>query len=208
MGLIIELDAKSHAANRRLQELLEELNDPDLQKQVSGAIGYAAQLQVQAHLRNVDSKRSGTQMPGARSGYYGRAATLTSTETDSKEARVRIAQPGIGLHYYGGTVRPKRAKALTIPAIPAAYGKRAGEFPDLDLVVFGRKGTGKKGKAALVRKRGEALQVVYWLVKKTTHTADKTILPTDEALLDQATSTVQRIIERLEKQKGVGQDGQ
>lgn len=68
------------------------------------------------------------------------------------------------VHEYGTTIKPKKAKWLTIPLIPAAKGKRASDFSDLvfyktdeDTAFLGR----PKGK-------GEKMENVFLLVKSIT----------------------------------------
>lgn len=65
---------------------------------------------------------------------------------------------------FGTTIRPKRAQWLTIPLIPAAKNKRAGDFPDLvfykaddDTAFLGRE-TGRNGE----------MENVFLLVKSIT----------------------------------------
>lgn len=60
------------------------------------------------------------------------------------------------VHEYGMTIKPKRAKFLTVPINKAAKGKRAADFPD-SFIVKGREGIsyiarkkGKKGKLDLL----------------------------------------------------------
>lgn len=64
-------------------------------------------------------------------------------------------------HEFGTTIRPKRAKWLTIPLIRAAKGKRAGDFGDLTFYQTGPE------TAFLGRKRGsgEEMENVFLLVK-------------------------------------------
>ena len=64
---------------------------------------------------------------------------------------------------YGATIRPKNAKWLTIPLIPAAKGKRAGEFTDL----FYYKPDGEN-HAFLARPKGQGIENVFLLTKSVT----------------------------------------
>lgn len=40
-------------------------------------------------------------------------------------------EPHAAMQHTGGTIRPKRAKALTVPIADEAYGRRARDFPDI-----------------------------------------------------------------------------
>lgn len=65
------------------------------------------------------------------------------------------------VHEYGMTITPKRAKFLTIPLIPAAKGKRAGDFNDLFPM-----GLDKGGNGVLARDKGNGeIEAVFALVK-------------------------------------------
>ena len=83
-------------------------------------------------------------------------------------------QAGIAQRYFGGDIDAKAGGYLTIPALAAAYGRRAREF-DLRFVIFGN-----TGKVALLDAEGE---VYYWLVRHVTQSGDATILPTEEEVI-------------------------
>lgn len=55
-----------------------------------------------------------------KSNYYAQAADSVTTAVSGSEAEVQIRQPGVALHWKGGTVRPKPGKkALAIPVDPS-----------------------------------------------------------------------------------------
>jgi hypothetical protein len=87
--------------------------------------------------------------------YWGDAAKGTSSELLPDGFLLRVAQPGLNMHVTGipAVIRPVHAKNLAIPAVPAAYGKRPGEFSNLR-VAFRRKG-GNLEAFALVEKSAE-----------------------------------------------------
>lgn len=67
------------------------------------------------------------------------------------------------IHQFGGVIRPKKAKALTVPISDIAKGRRASEFQDL----FVLKREGKP--PLLVRRKGkEGIEPMYVLMKKVT----------------------------------------
>jgi hypothetical protein len=53
---------------------------------------------------------------------------------------VIIAKEGFRQRYFGGLIKPVNVGALTIPVIPAAYGRRAREFKDLVFIKFNKPG--------------------------------------------------------------------
>lgn len=74
---------------------------------------------------------------------------------DSAEM-VQIAR----VHEYGMTIKPKKAKALTIPVSPKAKGKRARDFPNL----FRPKGT----RVLAIPKGKDDIEVLFVLVPSIT----------------------------------------
>jgi len=68
------------------------------------------------------------------------------------------------VHEYGMTIKPKRAKFLTVPINKAAKGKRASDFPDSFIV------KGNEGVSYIARKKGKKgkLELLFMLVPKVT----------------------------------------
>jgi phage gpG-like protein len=87
--------------------------------------------------------------PAMRTGLLAQRITYEVTgpllEVGTRDIRAAMLQ-------YGGTVRPKSAKALTIPVSPEAYGKRARDFSNLVLIKPRMKDPESIG--LLVRKKG------------------------------------------------------
>lgn len=87
-----------------------------------------------------------------------------------------------GAQYYrfkvtGGTITPKRAKALTIPMLPEAVGRTAAKYQ----TDTGNRLFKIKGKKALFRKDGDGVKAVYALVSRVTQKPWPNALPpTDE----------------------------
>ena len=91
------------------------------------------------------------------------------------------------VHEYGATIRPKTAQWLTIPLIPAAKNKRAGDFGD-ELFFYQPKG---KDYAFLARKRGENVENVFILMKEVN-------IPERSFLRTGFDSNVDKIIDKIE----------
>lgn len=129
-------------------------------------IGKSAAEVVKENFRKLDSQRH----RGGSFHFYGRARQSTHHGVQGGSAFVAIDQEGIALRRFGGTVRPRTGKYLTIPAIDAAQGKRAREFHDLHF----RKNRNDGGRLCDPTGR-----VFYWLVKQSTHQPDTDVLPSD-----------------------------
>lgn len=177
-------------------------------------IGRSATNTVREHLFGLNATRP-NQLGGARTNFYAGAARSTQFQIVGDAVIVSINHVGIAQRYFGGTIRPKVAKFLTIPVHPRAYGKRAREF-DLELV-FGRKGEpiALATKASLVtiirqRGKGEATrklggrrgEIMFRLVKQVTQQADPTVLPHDGLLETRIQRDVESYINRLIERQG------
>jgi hypothetical protein len=80
---------------------------------------------------------------------------------------------------YGGTIRAKNARALTIPIAPEAEGKRAAEFAmgGRPLFVIASKG----GNSILGYSAGDQFVPLYVLKRSVTQKADP-FFPTDDEI--------------------------
>ena len=68
------------------------------------------------HLRERNGRTAPNRHGLPKSNYYAEAAESITTEVSEAEAVVQIRQPGVGLHWKGGEVRPRPGKkALAIP---------------------------------------------------------------------------------------------
>ena len=147
---------------------------------------------VKSHLVQRDSRGRTDGLP--RTGYWGDAAADVKTEFAGNRAVVTIHKEGVALHYYGGVVYPKDAKALAIPKSPRTAGKRPAEFdPDRSKLAL----VWPKGEKAGTLKDKESDEVVYLLVSKATIKADATVLPTDGELEGAAMDRIQYYIDLI-----------
>lgn len=107
--------------------------------------------------------------------WWAKVANDMNLLIESNGARLIINEPGFALRLFGGVVRPKTAKALTIPLTEKAYlAERASEFPG---ELFRPRGTN-----ILATEDGDDFEAHYALVKKTTHEPDDEALPKLEDL--------------------------
>lgn len=86
---------------------------------------------------------------------------------------VNVDIPGISRAYRDVTIRPIRARALTIPIHQSAYGKKAADFNDLFK---------PKGKNILARNVNGQLVAMFALAKSAFQKKDSSLMPTDENL--------------------------
>lgn len=126
---------------------------------------------LQATVRNHVS----TIYPGSKH-YDPSKVNKTADGSNGNTGAVDIDIPGITRAYHDITIRPIRAKALTIPLHSAAYGKRASDFQDLQLVRT------KNGTAFLAQNNGGNLTFMYLLAKSAFQKKDNRLMPSDETL--------------------------
>ena len=92
-----------------------------------------------------------------------------------------MTHPGIARAVRDVLIRPRRAKALTIPLRAEAYGKRPREFANLSGAALFR----PKGTRVLATEEGGRLTPMYALCASVTQRRDPTLLP-DQKTIDDA----------------------
>ena len=76
----------------------------------------------------------------------------------------------VGIHEYGMTIKPKRAKYLTVPVSHKSAGKKASEFSDLWTL------RANSGELFLCRNVGkDKFEILYWLTKSV-HIPERSFL--------------------------------
>lgn len=169
-------------------------------------IGRSVNNTVREHLFGLNQTRP-NQLGGRRTNFYAQAARATNFKVISdSEILVSIPQVGIAQRFFGGTIKPKGKKYLTIPAHPSAHGKRAGEFADLRFAIVPGKGPALVLKTAIKAKRvkgdntlsytGGDLVVMFWLRRSITQKPDPTVLPYEELMTARVQDAVDAILLR------------
>ena len=92
------------------------ISQKDALEAAARGISKAVIRRLRERNRHTAANRNG--LP--KSNYYAQASDSLTTVVSGTEAEVQIRQPGIALHWKGGTVRPKPGKkALAIPVDPS-----------------------------------------------------------------------------------------
>jgi len=164
---------------------------------VKPAIGRAVARLVQQHFLRLNRSRA-NPLGGTRTNFYAQAARHTRFQVTSGGVRLTVDQVGIRQRLQGGQILPRHAAYLTLPVIAQAYGRRAGDFSQLELLW--RRIGGQTRAVALVeaaakspRARGLATasaggKVFFWLVQSVTQKPDPSVLPTDQEMKDAASA--------------------
>ena len=146
---------------------------------------------IYSHLlrRNASARRR-AGMP--KSDYWADAADSMKVEAAGKVGVVTIDKEGAALHYYGGIVYPTGGrKSLAIPVHPAVWDQRPAEYDPshekLSLVW-------PKGEKTGTLRDKETGEPYYILVAHATIPADRSVLPTEDALLDAARAAMEAVL--------------
>ena len=104
---------------------------------------------------------------------------VPSPEAATYHSDPRIAKDGIRQRFHGGTIRPVKSKALTVPVDARAHGRTAGEFgAELRFVPVNRGNV----VGMLTLGADSAAPVLFLLVKKVEQDPDPSVLPTDSEM--------------------------
>lgn len=208
----IEL-TKQDSATPRLQEFLDRLHSRD----VLMAMGTAVKVEVQNNFRELDSKGNKNGWPSQH--FYASAARATNNRVVGNAAVVSVNQLGILQRLLGGDITPGKnvsratgqlTKYLATPARAEAYGKRPGEFSNLEVlwgahgpyalaerqytgVTFGRV---RNDGSRKVNKGEEHGMVLYWLTDFVRQKPDSSVLPTAEEMSEAALQAGESWVER------------
>jgi len=139
-------------------------------------LGKTVEVETRAHFAARD--REGNRKGWAPRHFWNREGrdktTLSRIEAD--RAVVTISSPAIAHKVTGGTIKPKRGRALAIPLTERAYAQgspRNWQGPELFR---------PPGKRYLAIRDGEAIRVQYILVGSVTQDPDPRALPDPAAL--------------------------
>ena len=170
-------------------------------RELHAALGRRLARELQGHFR--EKNRLPNKMAAPKTNFWKKVSDATTVTTvTEREAIVTIAEQRFRLHLYGGTIRPTGGrKALTIPLVKEARGRRVAEYeratgrklftlPGVRLL-FERTGSGDRslavGTQAGIRGRsgsrkislaaGMRLRPVYALARSVKMQADPRALP-------------------------------
>ena len=108
-------------------------------------------------------------------------------EIKKNEGETLVDIPGAGRAYHDVTIKPIRAKALTIPIHSSAYGKKVSDFKDLFK---------PKDKNILARMQNGTLVAMFALAKSAFQKQDSSLMPTDESLANNIFNALAPVIEK------------
>ena len=213
MGIALVISAEEIGLTPRVKEML----DPTAVARVAGR-GVAEA--IRANYQKLETGRPNRH--GWRRQHLWsqlRRSTQNPVPIADGLMSVMVNHVAAAQRYFGGIIRAIAARMLTIPAVEEAYGKRAGEFSDLEFgfgfdpelqkmrpalvqakrteVSFGRRR--KDGTRKMKRGRELGGGVYYWLTRKVEQKADPTTLPSEAEMRAAAIEPTRRYIAREAK---------
>ena len=138
MSVTITIPAERLAGWHR--RWVERITPGLLAKAAAGAL----QVLVMRHLQKVARERHDTanRLGATPTGFWSGSAQAVRLHTHANDAEVSVTHPGIARAVRDVIIRPRRAKALTIPLRAEAYGRRPRELERLSgAALFRPKGT-------------------------------------------------------------------
>ncbi len=200
ISLTLHIDSPAAEATRRLVALGRA-------RPTDFAEGAAIEVSglVREHLERESVTRHDTadRLGARRTGHLEDAAQSVAHTVDDDGASVSISSPGIRRAAGSYEIRPRQARALTIPVHRLAYGHRVAELRARGIEIFrpvapgGRRGSGPhRDYLATVGSDGR-LEVLYLLRQSVTIPQDRTLLPSDDALSDAATRGARAVMQAL-----------
>lgn len=176
----------------------------DLKRATGSEFGEGAAIEVsvlvRTHLEQLAATRhaTATRLQAQPTGHLEEAAASVLHGADAAGSYVSITSPGIRRAVGSYTIKPRQAKALTIPVHRLSYGQRVGELKHRGIQIFRPKakanGKPKDYLAAIVDGR---LEVLYLLRKSVAVPQDRTLLPTDTDLSAAATQGARNVLAAL-----------
>jgi hypothetical protein len=126
---MIKIEAQTDASGARsfLLDLGERVTD---RRKLNEVLGGRLVEELQGHFRTKNKKPN--KLGGNRTNFWSNAAEhvgiASATEDGVVVAVGGDSGPQVRIHVLGGTIKPKQAKALTIPIIREAHGLRAQDY--------------------------------------------------------------------------------
>lgn len=199
MGVSAKLIITGDAAER-IREIAAQLKRPEAMWKELGRVGA---ITIRAHFAERDSEPNKHDWKKRHIWAEFRAAT-GNPELAGNGVEITISDARFAMKVYGGTVVPREAKALTIPLVELAYGRRASVFEQEEGVhLFHPKGT----NVLMALLPGASAPIpIYYLASSQTIPADPHALPPLELLASKCAEQAEKhLVRALSGGGGIGQ---
>lgn len=196
-----------------------------LRRDLNEVLADRLAFELRAHFKNKNTVPN--KMGADKTNFWAKVADDTNVEEVTETgATVAVAEERFRLQLFGGTIFPKKAKALTIPLIVEARGESAASYqrdtgrklftirgkkalfertgaPATGEALLGRvrRRNGKSKSVGLVTRTG--IRPVFALARSATIKKDPTALPDTAALLTALQQEADDFLADLDKQGGL-----
>lgn len=172
-------------------------------RELNEALAIRLRRELKEHFTT--KNREPNKMGAPKSNFWNQVADATDiAEVTDAGAVVAVAESRFNIQLFGGTILPKKAKALTIPLIVEARGESVASYrlktgrrlfsvPGRNVLFEKADGGATESRVGFTRGRDrgfgvklagrQGLRAVFALARKATIKADPTALPTAETLL-------------------------
>ena len=166
-------------------------------------LGRRGANDLKKHFRSRNSTPN--KLGGRRSNFWLQVASSVQSPViaGTSSVRIDITHPAYAQKLYGGTITAKRAKFLTIPVHPQAYGRTAAVFERETGIELFRPQTSEGVLVRLLMGIGPdgGLTVYYVLKRSVTQKADPNAFPNRETFADGLTEEARKYTLRKLKAK-------
>ncbi|MCD6050536.1 MAG: hypothetical protein K0Q55_1939 [Verrucomicrobia bacterium] len=177
---MIAIELNSDSTVGELRELLGKARNP---QGMLRAVAKRGEGELKAHFRGRDAK-SANKRGGQRTNFWAQVEKTVVGEVDEAGGMVSlgVSHPAFAQKLYGGVIRAKSARALTIPVTAEAYGKTTAEFEAATGLRLFLIKPNETGLLATRLKGAEGITVQYVLKASVNQEADPEALPDMERL--------------------------
>lgn len=142
---------------------------------VRGAVARALSNCLIEHFRAKNTRGNAKGFP--RSNYWAQAADSVTSRVDGDTVIASITHPGVRLRWLGGTVTPKRGRAMAIPVHPSVANVWPSEMVGKNTFAVWLK---DRQGGFIASTDGDNMTVLWRLVRKATHLPDSSVMPSME----------------------------
>ncbi len=197
---MLEIILNDKVTTEGLGSIADQVRNPIAMLKVVGRRGAN---ELKSHFR--DRNSTPNKLGGRRTNFWRQISDSVNSPVLEGSTRVRISitDPRFVQKVFGGTIKPKNAKALTIPVDPLAYGRTVAVFQQttgIQLFLLRKTGGGFSNLLAGFPNKSAHFVVYYVLVKEVHQDKDPEALPKEgefgAALLDEAQQYLDRKVIR------------
>ena len=197
-GIAVEFDDKGTV--QRIRALSKQAKNPRAMM-LAGGRGVANRLKK--HFRD-KNKAEPNKLGGKRENFWtkvGQSVQAPVADFSGLTVRVSINDPRFAQKLFGGVIRAKRVRNLSIPQTAEAYGRSPSTFEaetglKLTLIKLGGTESNSFENLALAAHQSGGLQIEYLLTPRVIQEPTPGALPTEQELTDAFMGPAEAVVKR------------